>query len=146
MVAEHREVVQRFPGGPDDRDRTSLLLAVLEKRAGYPLADQDVHVSVVGGLEVEEPAVDLGIAAAVISSFTNKPVPEKTAVFGEIGLGGELRSAGQAALRLREVAQMGFERCVIPAAGGAISPADFPSSLKVHAVRTLDEALQRIFD
>ncbi len=129
-----------------DRDRTSLLLAVLEKRAGYPLADQDVHVSVVGGLEVEEPAVDLGIAAAVISSFTNKPVPEKTAVFGEIGLGGELRSAGQAALRLREVAQMGFERCVIPAAGGVISPADFPSSLKIHAVRTLDEALQSIFD
>jgi len=129
-----------------DRDRTSLLLAVLEKRAGYPLADQDVHVSVVGGLEVDEPAVDLGIAAAVISSFTNKAVPEKTAVFGEIGLGGELRSAGQAALRLREVAQMGFERCVIPAAGGAISTADFPSILKVHAVRTLDEALQVIFD
>ena len=129
-----------------DRDRTSLLLAVLEKRAGYPLADQDVHVSVVGGLEVEEPAVDLGIAAAVISSFTNKPVPEKIAVFGEIGLGGELRSAGQAALRLREVAQMGFERCVIPAAGGAIPQADFPSSLRVHAVRTLDEALQNIFD
>ena len=129
-----------------DRDRTSLLLAVLEKRAGYPLADQDVHVSVVGGLEVEESAVDLGIAAAVISSFTNKPVPEKTAVFGEIGLGGELRSAGQAALRLREIAQMGFERCVIPAAGGAIPATDFPSSLKVHAVRSLDEALQTIFD
>ena len=129
-----------------DRDRTSLLLAVLEKRAGYPLGDQEVHVSVVGGLEVEEPAVDLGVAAAVISSFTNKPVPEKTAVFGEIGLGGELRSAPQAALRLREVAQMGFERCVIPAAGGILSPTERPLSLQVHPAKTLDDALQAIFD
>jgi DNA repair protein RadA/Sms len=134
-----------------DRDRVSLLLAVLEKRGGYPLADQDVHVSVVGGIEVDEPATDLGVAAAVVSSFMNKPAPQKMALFGEVGLGGELRSAGQAPLRLREVAQMGFETCVLPAASqGAATASESASesggSLRVVPARTLDDALRAVFD
>lgn len=128
-----------------DRDRVSLLLAVLEKRCGYPLGDQDVHVSVVGGLEVDEPAMDLGVAASVVSSFMNKAVPQHLALFGEVGLGGELRSAGQAALRLREAAQMGFKRCVLPASS-ADAGQETSTSLEVVPAKTLDEALRAVFD
>ena len=100
-------------------------------------------MSVVGGLEVEEPAVDLGVAAAVISSFTNSPLPAKTALFGEVGLGGEVRSGRQAALRLREVAQMGFERCILPARN---IPDDVLPGIRLIGVNSLEEALERLAD
>ena len=95
-----------------DINRANLLLAVLEKRVGLEVLADDVFVSVAGGLVVDEPAADLGVAVAIASSFRNRPVPAGTALFGEVGLGGEVRSAGQAALRVREVAQMGFARCL----------------------------------
>ena len=79
-----------------DPNRTSLLLAVLEKRVGLALLGDDVFVSVAGGLEVPEPAADLGVAAAVASSFRNRALPAHTAVFGEVGLAGEVRGVGQA--------------------------------------------------
>jgi DNA repair protein RadA/Sms len=106
-----------------DPTRTLLLLAVLEKRVGLELATDDVFVSVAGGLDVSEPAADLGVAAAVASSFRNRPIPAHTAIFGEVGLAGEVRGAGQAALRLREAAQMGFERCILPARNVPSEPA-----------------------
>jgi DNA repair protein RadA/Sms len=131
-----------------DPNRTSLLLAVLEKRVGLDLLGDDVFVSVAGGLEVPEPAADLGVAAAVASSFRNRPLPARTAVFGEVGLAGEVRSAGQANLRIREAAQMGFTRCILPARNlplGTPSPTG-EAAIELVGVETLSQALERLFD
>jgi DNA repair protein RadA/Sms len=128
-----------------DPNRTSLLLAVLEKRVGLALLGDDVFVSVAGGLEVAEPAADLGVAAAVASSFRNRPLPAHTAVFGEVGLAGEVRGVGQAALRLREAAQMGFTRCLLPARS-LPDPAVAPDGIEAVGVRTLQEGLERLFE
>jgi DNA repair protein RadA/Sms len=105
-----------------DPARLALLLAVLEKRAGLHLAGEDVFVNIAGGMRVDEPAADLSVAAAIASSLRNKPVIPGTAVFGEVGLAGEVRGTSQAALRVREAAQLGFKRCVVPRAN--LDPAD----------------------
>jgi DNA repair protein RadA/Sms len=97
-----------------DPNRVSLLLAVLEKRVGLHLQAHDVYLNIVGGLEVDEPAVDLGVAAAVASSFRDKPVDPATFLMGEVGLGGEVRAIAQAEVRLREAAKMGFKRALLP--------------------------------
>jgi DNA repair protein RadA/Sms len=123
-----------------DPNRTNLLLAVLEKRVGLEILTDDVFVSVAGGLEVDEPAADLGVAVAIASSFRNKPVPQGTALFGEVGLGGEVRSAVQPGLRIREAAQMGFSRCLLPARG---IPKD-AGGISLVGVATLQEALQTL--
>src|SRR5687768_9247119 len=91
-----------------DQNRVALLLAVLEKRAGLNLMGDDVFVNVAGGMTVDEPAADLGIIAAIASSVRNRPVKKGTALFGEVGLAGEIRSTTQSNLRVREAAQMGF--------------------------------------
>ena len=126
-----------------DPNRTNLLLAVLEKRVGLELLGDDVFVSVAGGLEVDEPAADLGVAAAVASSFRNRPLPAQTVLFGEVGLGGEVRGAGQAGLRVREAAQMGFTRCLLPARN---VPDEAPPGIRLTGVHTLEEALERLAD
>jgi len=123
-----------------DSNRMNLLLAVLEKRVGLELLSDDVFVSVVGGIDVSEPAADLGVAAALASSFRNRPLPSRTAVFGEVGLAGEVRGAGQAALRIREAAQMGFTRCILPAR----NVPDDRLDLDLVGVNTLEEALQHL--
>ena len=99
-----------------DQARLSLLLAVLEKRAGLNLIGDDVFVNVAGGMTVDEPASDLGVLAAIASSVRNRVIPATTAMFGEVGLAGEIRGVSQAPLRVREAAQMGFRRCIMPAA------------------------------
>jgi DNA repair protein RadA/Sms len=126
-----------------DQNRTSLLLAVLEKRVGLELLGDDVFVSVAGGLEVDEPAADLGVAAAVASSFRNRPLPPNTVLFGEVGLGGEVRGAAQSALRVKEAAQMGFTRCVLPARN---VPDESLPGIRLIGVNTLEEALDRLTD
>lgn len=99
-----------------DTARVSLLLAVLEKRAGLVLVGEDVYVNIAGGMSLDEPAADLAVLAALSSSVRNRPIPQSTAVFGEVGLGGEVRGVPHAPLRLREARQMGFTRVVLPAA------------------------------
>jgi DNA repair protein RadA/Sms len=126
-----------------DQGRTTLLLAVLEKRVGLELLGDDVFVSVAGGMEIVEPAADLAVAAAVASSFRNRPVPGRTMVVGEVGLAGEVRGIGQAALRVREAALMGFTRCVMPARN---VPKDPEPGIEVAGVHTLEEGLERIFE
>ena len=108
---------------------------------GLELLGDDVFVNVAGGLEVDEPAADLGVAAAVASSFRNRPLPAHTVLFGEVGLGGEVRGAGQSGLRVREAAQMGFTRCVLPARN---LPTDVGGGIHLLGVSTLEEALQRL--
>ena len=142
-----------------DANRVSLLLAVLEKRAGLPLLGDDVFVNVAGGMTVDEPAADLGVAAAVASSFRNRPVAAGTAGFGEVGLAGEIRAITQAARRVREAAQMGFTRCLLPkgnvdrpepgAEGGTGDdrPGAGPApTCQVIGVRTIGEALDLLFN
>jgi DNA repair protein RadA/Sms len=127
-----------------DQNRLSLLLAVLEKRAGLNLMGEDVFVNIAGGMVVDEPAADLAIIAAVASSVRNRPITAGTAVFGEVGLAGEVRGTTQASLRVREAAMMGFTRCVLPP--GSCSPVDLPGGIELVEVRSVSEALDALMD
>jgi DNA repair protein RadA/Sms len=96
-----------------DHNRISLLVAVLGKRMGIEMGDQDIFVNVAGGLRVDEPAADLAIVSAMISSFLDKPVDKNMVVFGEVGLAGEIRGVSQAELRIKEADKLGFSRCIL---------------------------------
>ena len=98
-----------------DHNRVSLLVAVLEKKVGLSLLAQDIFVNVAGGVRLNEPAVDLGVMAALASSHLNKPVPARTILFGEVGLAGEVRAVSRPELRVKEAARLGFDRCLLPA-------------------------------
>lgn len=97
-----------------DYNRTNLLLAVLEKRAGYFLSSLDIYINVVGGLQMNEPSVDLAVAASLVSAVTDKAVPPGFVAFGEIGLGGEVRAIPNAEERIREAQRLGFTKCLLP--------------------------------
>lgn len=97
-----------------DYNRMSMLLAVLEKRAGFFMNNCDAYINVVGGLRLDEPATDLSVALAMISSFKDTPIRDDTLVIGEIGLGGELRSVSNCEQRIKEAERLGFKRCIIP--------------------------------
>ncbi len=128
-----------------DQNRLSLLLAVLEKRGGLSLAGDDVYVNIAGGMTVDEPAADLSVVAAVASSVRNRPVHPGTAVFGEVGLSGEVRGIPQVSLRISEARQMGFTRVVLPAANVDPSQPDpGDGTCQVIGVRTLGEALDHL--
>jgi len=128
-----------------DFNRLLLLVAVLAKRIGLKLSDQDVFVNVVGGLRIDEPAVDLSVAVAIASSFRNLAVPPDMAIIGEIGLLGELRGVSQADRRLNEAATLGFKRCLLPKTTRlrgelptdleVIRPGNLASALEVALVR-----------
>lgn len=97
-----------------DYNRVNLLMAVLEKRAGLMLAGNDAYVNLAGGMRLSEPAIDLGIIVALVSSFKNVPVDAHTIIFGEVGLAGEVRGVSMAAQRVKEAAKMGFTTCILP--------------------------------
>jgi DNA repair protein RadA/Sms len=96
-----------------DPNRISLLVAVLSKRIGVELGDQDIFVNVAGGLKIEEPAADLGVVSALMSSFLDRPVDKGLVVFGEVGLSGEIRGVNQPGLRINEARKLGFSRCLM---------------------------------
>jgi DNA repair protein RadA/Sms len=128
-----------------DQNRLSLLLAVLEKRAGLTLAGDDVYVNIAGGMSIEEPAADLSVVAAVASSVRNRALAPATAIFGEVGLSGEIRGIPQAPLRVREAVQMGFTRVVMPSAN--VDPAEtaaLAEACELVGVRTVGEALDQL--
>ncbi len=116
-----------------DGNRLAMVLAVLETRCGLVTAGRDIYLNVAGGLRVQEPAADLAVAAALISSLENRPLPPESVVFGEIGLAGEVRAVGQAEARLREARKLGFRRAILPPLK---SP---PAGLERQEVRRLDE-------
>ena len=97
-----------------DSNRLSMVLAVLEARCGINLSSQDVYLNIAGGLRITEPAADLAVAMAVISSLTNKPLPHDMVIFGEIGLSGEIRAVSQPNLRLKEAHKLGFASAIMP--------------------------------
>jgi DNA repair protein RadA/Sms len=127
-----------------DQQRLSLLLAVLEKRAGLNLTGDDVFVNIAGGMTVDEPASDLGVLAAIASSVRNRVIPPTTAMFGEVGLAGEVRGISQATLRVREAAQMGFSRLILPEANIDPSDRSGASGCELVGVRTVGEALDEL--
>jgi len=126
-----------------DQNRVALMIAMLEKRAGMQLLGDDVFVNIAGGLEVDEPAVDLGLVTAIASSFRNQPIDAHTAVFGEVGLTGEVRGAMQAAVRAREAQALGFKRIVMPASN--TTGLEKLLGLRVVGVRSVEEALGELF-
>jgi len=123
--------------------RFTLLLAVLEKRVGLHLMGQDVYVNVVGGLKVEEPSVDLGLIAAVASAFKDMPVPARTVLMGEVGLGGEVRAVTNAEMRVREAAKLGFDRCIMPRSNLKKLPKI--KGIELVGVDQVDGALEALF-
>ena len=124
-----------------DPGRLALLLAVLHRHAGIAVHDQDVFVNAVGGVRIGEPAADLAVVLAVISSFRNRPLPEKLVVFGEIGLAGEVRPAPRGQERLREAAKLGFRRALIPRAN---APKQAIEGIEVVAIERLADALAEL--
>jgi DNA repair protein RadA/Sms len=124
-----------------DMNRLLLLTAVLTRRAGIRLSEQDVFVNVIGGLKIDEPAADLATALAIASSVRDRPLPADLAVVGEIGLSGELRAVGQLPARLNEAAKLGFRQALIPRTvrrGGD----PLPKNIEITAVRSLEEAME----
>src|SRR5699024_7435549 len=97
-----------------DYNRMYLLLAVLERRAGYTFSNQDVYVNIIGGLKLDETACDLPVCIAMASSLLDLPVGEKTVAVGEVGLGGEIRSVPHLEARLREIQRLGFDTAIVP--------------------------------
>jgi DNA repair protein RadA/Sms len=126
-----------------DQNRVALLMAMLEKRVGFPKLGDDVFVNVAGGLEIDEPAADLGVVVAIASSYKNKPIDPETAVFGEIGLTGEVRGAMQAQMRAREAQTLKFKKLVIPASN--TKGLERLLGLRVVGVRSVEEALDELF-
>lgn len=120
-------------------NRVSLLLAVMEKRLGVHVSGQDVYINVVGGINIDEPAIDLGIVTAVTSSLREAVVDHATLVMGEVGLGGEVRAISQADLRIREAAKMGFQRCLLPERN--LAKLDKIDGIELIGVREIGEAL-----
>jgi len=127
-----------------DYNRFSLILAVLEKRAGYFFANLDSYINIVGGFRLDEPAVDLAVAISLISSLKEKPVPEDVAVFGEIGLAGEIRAVSQAQQRVQEAARLGFTKCVVPAT--CLKQMQRVEGIEIFGVKSVRQAAAVIFD
>lgn len=135
-------VPRRVANGVDP-SRVALLLAILEKRGGLHLQGQDIFINVVGGISLQEPAVDLGILAAVASSFKEIKVDPATLIMGEVGLAGEVRAITDVPLRLREAAKLGFKKALIPMNNLEFISRPFP--LEVIPVKTVEEVMRTIF-
>jgi DNA repair protein RadA/Sms len=122
-----------------DYNRVNLILAVLEKRAGFNFWNQDIYVSVAGGMRINDPAIDLGIACAVVSSMNNRPLGDDLMIIGEIGLTGEIRGVTNVLQRVKEAAKMGFGRCIIPKSNYDKEMEKL--GMKIEGVSSLTEAL-----
>jgi DNA repair protein RadA/Sms len=132
---------RRTPNGVDF-NRLLLIIAVLTRRVGFKLSEQDVFVNVVGGLQIDEPAADLAIAAAIASSWRDIPLRADAVLIGEIGLAGELRMPGQMQTRLREAAKLGFKTAIVPRAIRTVQTSDWPANLEILQARSLQQALE----
>lgn len=128
-----------------DLNRLALLLAVLEKKMKYPLYAQDVFVSIVGGMKISEPGIDLGILLAIVSSYQSKAISGKTAVIGEVGLNGEVRSVMRIESRLKEAMHMGFTQCVLPKRNMQGLPKDLKTAIELCPVESVEEAIAKLF-
>ena len=124
-----------------EQTRVAMLLAVLHRHAGIATWEQDIFVNAVGGVRIGEPAADLAVCLAVVSSLSERPIPGKVVVFGEIGLAGEARPAPQGQERLKEAAKLGFEKAIVPRAN---QPKAKIAGLEIVAVERIDQAVQSL--
>lgn len=132
--------IPRRTAAGTDTNRVNLLLAVLEKRLNMPLSSCDAYINIAGGIRMNEPAIDLAMVLAVISSYQDKPIDEKTIVFGEVGLSGEVRAVSQAAQRVQEAKKLGFHRVILPkVCADAMEPV---AGIKLTGVSTVLDALR----
>jgi DNA repair protein RadA/Sms len=130
---------RRTPNGVD-YNRLLMIAAVLTRRVGLKLIEQDIFVNVVSGLKIDEPAADLAIAVAIASSMRDKAVRAEAVLIGEIGLAGELRMPGQMVIRLREAAKLGFKTAIVPHRLHRGEP--WPADIEINEVRSLHQALE----
>ncbi|MES2771220.1 MAG: DNA repair protein RadA [Pseudomonadota bacterium] len=149
LLVEIQALVDQAHGNPRrltvglDAQRLAMLLAVLHRHAGLVCFDQDVFVNAVGGVKIAEPAADLAVLLAIVSSLKNRPLPAKLVVFGEVGLAGEIRPAPRGQERLKEAAKLGFTRALIPEAN---KPKHGIAGIEVIAVKRVEEAVERLRD
>ena len=122
-----------------DFNRVNLLMAVLEKRLGLQLGACDAYVNIAGGMKIQEPAIDLGVAMAIVSSFKNRPVDESVVVFGEVGLSGEVRAVSMAEQRVQEAKKLGFSTCILPRANADILKGKY--EIEIIGVSNVQEAI-----
>ena len=123
-----------------DYNRVNLLMAVLEKNVGVRLADQDAYINIAGGMKVSEPATDLGLVLAIISSFRNRPIAEDMICFGEVGLSGEVRSVNMVEQRIAEAHKLGFKQCILPKV--CMKNIHKPDGMLLKGVENVREALE----
>jgi len=144
LLVEIQALVDHAFGNPRrlsvglEQNRLAMLLAVLHRHAGIQCADQDVFINAVGGVKIAEPAADLAVSLAIVSSLTGRALPRRLIAFGEVGLAGEIRPAPRGQERLKEAAKLGFEIALIPAAN---APKQAIAGIKVVAVERIEEAL-----
>ena len=122
-----------------DYNRVNLLMAVLEKRLGMSLGNCDAYVNIAGGIKMNEPAIDLGIVMALVSSYRNRPIDEKTIVFGEVGLSGEVRAVNMPEQRVAEAKKLGFETCIVPEV--SLDSVKSIGGIKIIGVKSINEAI-----
>ena len=142
VVPTHFGAPRRTAQGVDG-SRISLMAAVMEKRLGLPLLSHDIFVNIAGGMKVEEPGVDLGIIASIASSFRDKLIDPETVVFGEVGLGGEVRGISQPEVRVKESSRLGFKRCLLPKQNQ--DKMKGIKGIELIGVRTIQEATKILF-
>lgn len=126
-----------------DQNRVALLMAVMEKKLGMHLMGYDIFINVAGGVRINEPAVDMGIVAAVASSFLDRSIQNDTIVFGEVGLTGEVRAIGHVEARVAEAKKMGFTRCLVPASN--LQRIAATKGMEFKGIRTVSEAMEELF-
>jgi len=143
LVTETAFGIARRTAAGMDFNRINLLMAVLEKRCRIPLSHYDAYVNIAGGIRMNEPAMDLAVVMAIVSSYKDIPVGEDTVLFGEVGLSGEVRSVPMAEYRVREAAKLGFTRCVLPQS--CVPRIHVPEGIKCIGVASVSEAIRELF-
>jgi DNA repair protein RadA/Sms len=147
LLVEIQALVDTAHGNPRrltvglEQNRLAMLLAVLHRHAGVVCADQDVFVNAVGGVKIAEPAADLAVLLAIVSSLRNKPLPGKLIAFGEVGLAGEIRPAPRGQERLKEAAKLGFTQAIVPKANAPKAPI---KGIEVIAVERVEQAIEQM--
>ncbi len=142
LVCQSSFGIPRRQATGTDFNRINLLMAVLEKRVGLQMSNCDAYVNIAGGIKIMEPALDLGIVMAIVSSYKNRPIGEKVAVFGEVGLSGEVRAVSMAEQRLQEVKKLGFTTCVLPQS--CVDLTKGIKGIKISGVKSVHDAIDLI--
>ena len=143
LVCQTNFQIPRRTAAGTDYNRVNLLLAVLEKRSGVQLSSCDAYVNITGGIKIQEPAIDLGIVLAILSSFRNKALNPKLVAFGEVGLSGEVRAVSMAKQRVAEAEKLGFEECVVPLV--SLEECKKGSKIRVIGVSSVQDAVDKVF-